>query len=56
MVETASLKWQLSERVLPKRCRGSTHLPGCHSQAWWDLEGLFFQAATAQKEKKKPSE
>lgn len=29
---------------LPERCRGSTHLLGCHSQVWWDLEDLSFQA------------
>lgn len=38
---------------LPERCRGSTRLPGCHSQVWWDLEGLFFQAARTRKKKRK---
>lgn len=37
--------------AVPKRCRGSTHLPGCRSQAWWDQEDLFFQAAGGQTQK-----
>lgn len=36
--------------VVPERCQGSTRLLGCRSQVWWDLEGLFSQAAGGQEE------
>lgn len=36
--------------IVPERCQGSTRLLGCHSQVWWDLEGLFSQAASKQEE------
>lgn len=43
---------------IPERCRGSTRLPGCRSQVWWDPEGLSSQAAHTQAEERQgaPSE